>query len=130
MNVNAPGQIRFCDEYERLLEEFLHSLTKWKQAERSDRSKGHAERYAVGHAQGPAEIELIVAQREYVWALVELQEHSRECLLCEETLRAHVNAPDQGVSDQGMSEQGASEQGVSDQSVSDRGAPTAGSSLS
>ena len=94
MKVNAPGQIRFCDEYERLLGEFLRSLTKWKQVE-SDRS--------VGEEGPPTEIEFILAKQEYVWALVALQGHSRECLLCEETLRAHINVMDRSASAAGSS---------------------------
>ena len=90
MKVNAPGQIRFCDEYERLLGEFLQSLTKWKQVESHDRS--------VREEEQPAEIEFILAKQEYVWALVALQGHSRECPLCEETLRAHINVPDRSES--------------------------------
>jgi hypothetical protein len=88
MKVNAPGQIRFCDEYERLLEEFLLSLGKWKQVEASDRAKVQAE----------GSSEMMAARREYVWALVALQGHSRECSLCEETLRARINVPDRNAS--------------------------------
>jgi hypothetical protein len=95
MRVKAPGQIRFCDEYERLLEEFLQSLRKWKQAEESDRAKVRAE--------GSAERNLMAVRREYVWALIALQGHSRECLLCEETLRAHINVPDRSAPAAGFS---------------------------
>jgi len=95
MKVNAPGQIRFCDEYERLLGEFLQSLTKWKQAESLER--------LAEDAQPLTEIEYMLAKQDYVWALVALQGHSRECLLCEETLRAHINVPDRSASAAGSS---------------------------
>lgn len=86
MKVNAPDEIRFCDEYERLLEEFLHALARWKQVAGSDSG--------AEPAKERSEIELIPATQGYVGALVALQGHSRRCSLCEKTLRVHVNVPD------------------------------------
>jgi hypothetical protein len=82
MNENAPGQIRFCDEYEGLLEEFLQALMRWKQVHRP------------GSAEAPGKIERLLAERGYIGALARLQAHSRECVLCEETLRVYMNVND------------------------------------
>ncbi len=86
MNENALGQIRFCDEYEELLEEFLQALMKWKQFD------------PPGSTEAPGKIELLLAGRGHVGALAALQAHSRECVLCEEKLRGYVNVNDSSSS--------------------------------
>lgn len=90
MKENVLGQIRFCDEYERLLEEFLQSLTKWKECQGNE---GRART-----AKTTAEIELMLSKQEYVRRLIALQGHSRKCSVCEETLRAQINVVDRSAS--------------------------------
>ena len=88
--MNAEGPIRFCDEYEQLLEEFLHALTAWKQVCGSDRPEWPMETRG--------KIEMLLAEREYIQALSALQVHSRECMRCEEKLRVYVNVHESNFS--------------------------------
>jgi hypothetical protein len=81
MNDNARPRIRFCDEYEELLNEFLKALAAWS------RLRGPDERFRSAHASA----EMARGCQNYVAALWALRMHSRKCVICEETLRMHVN---------------------------------------
>jgi hypothetical protein len=83
MKENATPRIRFCDEYEALIEEFIKVLAVWSQLRVFE---GTAE-----SAETLADVEVARADRRYSAALWALRLHSRECVLCEETLRDHVN---------------------------------------
>ena len=83
MKENATPRIRFCDEYEALMEEFIKVLAVWSQLRVFE---GTAE-----SAETLADVEVARADRRYSAALWALRMHSRECVLCEETLRVHVN---------------------------------------
>ena len=72
MKETEPGRIRFCDEYEGLLEQFLQALVTWKQVRGLN----------IG----------VAPEQEYTGLLLALQSHSQDCVLCEETLRVYVNA--------------------------------------
>jgi hypothetical protein len=91
MNENAPGRIRFCNEYEELLKEFLRAWMRWKH--------GHQ----PGSAETRGKMELLLAERGYIEALAALQVHSRECVLCEEKLRVYVNDSSSSAATSSMS---------------------------
>ncbi len=83
MKVNEPRRIRFCDEYEGLLEQFLQALVTWKQVRSLN---------GVAASKAEGKMELLLTEREYIGSLSALWSHSQECGLCEEILRVQVNA--------------------------------------
>jgi hypothetical protein len=80
---NASHRIRFCDEYELLLEEFLKALAAWSQMRCFHEQCDATDSFA--HS------ELARSCRNYVAALWALRMHSRHCVVCEEMLRIHIN---------------------------------------
>jgi hypothetical protein len=89
MNTETGPGIRFCDEYEWLMSEFLRTLSAWTQL----RSFRHDS--ASASSAQPASVSSSLAQAElarshgsYAAAWWALRLHSRSCLLCAETLRA------------------------------------------
>jgi hypothetical protein len=83
MSEKATSGIRFCDEYEELLDEFLKALAAFSQLQ------GFPDPQETTNT--PADLELARSDRTYAAALWALRMHSRNCVLCEETLRVHVN---------------------------------------
>jgi hypothetical protein len=80
----TTARIQFCDEYEKLLEEFLRALATWNQL-RAFGSQGET------LEETRAAVELTRVGPRYAAAAFALRRHSRECLVCEETLRVQVN---------------------------------------
>jgi len=83
MSDNLAVNVQFCDEYEDLFHNCLDALTRWTQLRDFDR------RSAAG---GPASSDVSRAEHNYMTAFAALRWHSRSCILCEQTLRAHINA--------------------------------------
>jgi hypothetical protein len=82
MNEKPATEIRFCDEYERLLEQCLQALTQWTQLQAFDERPGSTGLRAESETQR--------AEGRYVAAFSALRLHSRGCILCEERLRVHA----------------------------------------
>jgi hypothetical protein len=83
MKQNAACRIQFCDEYEELLGEFLRALAAWSQSREFRSQAGSAETREDARASR--------ADQKYAAAVWALRMHSRNCVMCEETLRLHVN---------------------------------------
>jgi hypothetical protein len=83
MNEKPATEIRFCDEYERLLEQCLQALTQWTQLRGFDDRPGFTGLRAESETQR--------AEGSYVATFSALRLHSRGCILCEERLRVHAN---------------------------------------
>jgi hypothetical protein len=84
MAENFGAEIRFCDEYENLLQHSLYTLTQWTQLRAFDDRPGSTGTRARSETQS--------AERNYVAAFSALRLHSRGCILCEERLRVHANS--------------------------------------
>jgi len=88
MNADAGPGIRFCDEYERLMSDFLRALSAWTQMRSFQRSPGSpSSEHPVCVISPCAEAELARSHGGYTASLWALRLHSRSCLLCAETLR-------------------------------------------
>jgi hypothetical protein len=87
MSENATSGIRFCDEYEELLDEFLKALAAFSQLQ----GFPDPQETIMETTHTPADLELARSDRTYAAALWALRTHSRNCVLCEETLRVQVN---------------------------------------
>jgi hypothetical protein len=82
MSEHPAANVQFCDEYEDLFHKCLQALTRWTQLRGLDGRPGPVET--------PASSEVRRAEHHYVTAFSALRAHSRTCVLCEETLRAHL----------------------------------------
>jgi len=91
MNENVTSSIRFCDEYEELLEEFLKALAAFSQLQDFREHQATSLDTPVKTMDTLADMELARTDRTYAAALGALRMHSRTCVLCEETLRLQVN---------------------------------------
>ena len=98
MSENAGLEVRFCDEYENLMSEFVRALSVWTQLscfqEDPQPSKSPLRADLSRAPSAPtnlAQAELVRSGEGYAAALWALRMHSRNCLLCEETLRVQVN---------------------------------------
>jgi hypothetical protein len=85
MIADARPGIRFCDEYESLMSEFLRSLSAWTQLRCFEQA--HVTINSAPVAAPCAEVELARSRGSYVATLWALRKHSRNCLQCAETLR-------------------------------------------
>jgi hypothetical protein len=81
---NFAAEIRFCDEYEELLQQCLQALAQWTQLRSFDDRHGFTEMRAESETQR--------AEGSYVATFSALRRHSRGCILCEERLRVHANS--------------------------------------
>jgi hypothetical protein len=104
MSDDAGPRIRFCDEYEKLMSEFVRALSAWTQLsclpEAPSRSNTPSDSpdtdlaFVLVKPHGPArpaKAEVVRSHESYAAAMWALRMHSRNCLLCEETLRVEVN---------------------------------------
>jgi hypothetical protein len=83
MDEKREANIQFCDDYEALFHKCLETLTRWNELRGFD-----AEFESTGMR---ADAEMRRAEQRYVAAFSALRAHARNCVLCEETLRVHVN---------------------------------------
>ncbi len=84
-------RVRFCDEYEFLMAEFLRALSAWAQLRCFQKDPDPSDIPAHASTATLTEAELARSCGSYVAAMWALRMHSRDCLLCEETLRVRVN---------------------------------------
>lgn len=89
MTKAGPG-IRFCDEYETLMVEFLRSLSAWSQLRGFEQTQSSRTR-PPAITITPAEGQRNGSSDSYLAALWALRQHSRHCVFCEQTLRVYVN---------------------------------------
>jgi hypothetical protein len=82
MNENSGANIQFCDAYEELFHQCLEALNRWNQLRDFRQQTG-----AIGTR---ARNELRRAQQNYSTTFLQLREHARKCVLCEEMLQAHA----------------------------------------
>jgi len=101
MSYDADPRVRFCDEYEKLMDEFVRALSAWTQMHcfQDDPSPSdipsHQLPASLAHTHRSsgnlAKAELARSSGSYIAAMWALRMHSRACLLCQETLRVQVN---------------------------------------
>jgi hypothetical protein len=104
MSDDAGPRIRFCDEYETLMSEFVRALSVWTRLSCLPKELSHSNTpsdspvtdlvYVLVQPHSPArpaKAELVRSRESYAAAMWALRMHSRNCLLCEETLRVEVN---------------------------------------
>jgi hypothetical protein len=84
MNEDTRLGIRFCDEYEALLGEFLKTLAALSQLQSFFPHPMQGQRTV-------ADIEVGRTHHRYAAAVLAVRSHTRECLICKETLRVRVN---------------------------------------
>src|SRR5262249_11797904 len=97
MSPDAGPGIRFCDEYEHLMSEFLRTLSTWAQFRCFHETPPLSTDQPAPVNQPFAEVELARSRGSYAATLWALRLHSRSCLLCAETLRI-VNGEAMGPS--------------------------------
>lgn len=96
MSDDAGPRVRFCDEYENLMDEFVRALSAWTQLrcfqEDPPPSNIPSHQFPARLAPGNlAKAELARCCGSYIAAMWALRMHSRTCLLCQETLRVQIN---------------------------------------
>jgi hypothetical protein len=96
MSDDAGPRVRFCDEYENLMDEFVRALSAWTQLrcfqEDPPPSNIPSHQFPAKLAPGNLpKVELARCCGSYIAAMWALRMHSRTCLLCQETLRVQVN---------------------------------------
>jgi hypothetical protein len=87
MSTEAGSGIRFCDEYESLMSEFLRALSTWTQLRCLQEGPALSSSRSVPVNSILAQAELPRSHASYAAALWALRLHSRSCLLCAEKLR-------------------------------------------
>jgi hypothetical protein len=83
MNESLAANVQFCEEYEALFQLCLQALSRWNILRDFYRQYGFMEK--------PSNGELWRVERNYASAFSALRTHARQCVVCEETLRAHMN---------------------------------------